>query len=385
VKSKGIGGVILWELGGGYQASAPAGQRDKLLQAVKAAFSGGTPPPPDSIKPTVAMVVPQKGATVSGTITLSASASDNTGIAGVQFTVDGTAAGQELTGAPYTMTLNTWPYANGSHTIGVNARDFAGNRAKDSVTVTVQNVGTPPTTPDLVVYDDALQSPFRDASWSATVNYQNTTTVHSGSKSVKVDFASWGGFDILSGSWSNEIAIDVTKYDTLRFAIYPATQFSMTVGFYVGATTLITPPAGKWTTYAIPLPNEAFTRFYISSEVTGTRTVYFDAVRYTGGVSKVSAVDDAASALPTRTALEQNYPNPFNPVTDIGFRTADFGVVRIEVFDLLGREVTTLMNEAKAPGTYSVRFDAQGLSSGVYYYRLTTGSFSETRRMILSR
>lgn len=385
VKNKGIGGMIIWELGGGYQASAPAGQRDRLLKAVKAAFAGGTPPSADTIKPAVAIVVPQKGATVSGTITLSASATDNIGVVGVQFAVDGVNAGAEMTGSSYSIPLNTWQYANGTHILSATARDFAGNRARDSVTVTVQNIGVPPVTPDQVVYDDALQSPFRDASWSAVSNYQNTSPVLSGSRSVKVDFSSYGAFDVLSGTWSREIPIDITKYDTLRFSIYPVTQFSLTVGFYVGTEVLITPPAGKWTTFAIPLPREAFSRFYVVSEVTGARTAYFDAVRFTGGVAKTSSVAGPGEAIPLRTTLAPNFPNPFNPGTEIGFQLAEQGPVRLAVFDLLGREIAVLLNEQKTPGIYTVRFDAGGLASGAYYYRLTAGSTVETRKMILAR
>jgi hypothetical protein len=331
------------------------------------------------------MVAPQTGATVSGTITLSASATDNVGIAGVQFTVDGAAVGPEMTGSAYTMPLNTWQYANGSHTISVSARDFSGNRAQDGVTVNVQNTGTPPSTPDLVVYDDALRSPFRDASWSASTNYQNTSPVHDGVRSIKVVFSSWGGFDVLSGSWNNEIPIDITRYDTLRFSIHPESQFSMTVGFYVGSTHLITPPAGTWTTYAIPLPLEPFNRFYICSEVTGSRTASFDAIRFTGGISKTTAADGPGGALPLTTSLEQNFPNPFNPSTQIGFHVADAGRVRLAVYDLLGREVRVILDEHRTAGSYTERFDARGLSSGVYYYRLTVGGVTTSRRMVLAR
>jgi hypothetical protein len=85
--------------------------------------------------------------------------------------------------------------------------------------------------------------------------------------------------------------------------------------------------------------------------------------------------------------LAQNYPNPFNPATVITYQvpvvSRQSSVVSLKVYDLLGREVATLVNEAKQPGTYQVRFDGSRLTSGVYVYRLSTGSVQETRRMVL--
>ena len=97
-------------------------------------------------------------------------------------------------------------------------------------------------------------------------------------------------------------------------------------------------------------------------------------------------VDDGRNTgVPSAYRLEENYPNPFNPGTDIGFGIGDFGLVRLAVYDLLGREVAVLVNEKKAPGSYRVRFDASGLASGIYLYRLTSGQYSQTRKMILLR
>ena len=79
--------------------------------------------------------------------------------------------------------------------------------------------------------------------------------------------------------------------------------------------------------------------------------------------------------------LAQNYPNPFNPVTKIRFTVADRQLTIVSVYDLLGREVATLVNEVKEPGTYEVAFDASGLASGVYLYRLQSGDFTQIRRM----
>ena len=81
--------------------------------------------------------------------------------------------------------------------------------------------------------------------------------------------------------------------------------------------------------------------------------------------------------------LYQNYPNPFNPVTKIEFRISDFGFVNLKVYDVLGNEILTLINEYKTAGGYEVTFEASGLTSGIYYYRLESSGFSETKKMIL--
>jgi hypothetical protein len=87
--------------------------------------------------------------------------------------------------------------------------------------------------------------------------------------------------------------------------------------------------------------------------------------------------------LPTTFSLSQNYPNPFNPTTEIRYQVAGACNVRFVVYDLLGREVTVLVSEKKAPGNYTVRLNASRLASGVYIYRLTAGSFQVTRKMVL--
>jgi hypothetical protein len=98
-------------------------------------------------------------------------------------------------------------------------------------------------------------------------------------------------------------------------------------------------------------------------------------------------VDHSATkpAVPLETALDQNYPNPFNPETNFAFRIAGGGLVNLIIFDVLGREIATLVNEPKEPGSYSVRWDASNSPSGVYYFRLTAGTFSEVKKMILLR
>jgi hypothetical protein len=81
--------------------------------------------------------------------------------------------------------------------------------------------------------------------------------------------------------------------------------------------------------------------------------------------------------------LYQNYPNPFNPTTIISYQIINDGLVTIKVFDVLGREIRTLVNGYKVQGTYSVSFDASKLASGIYFYQLRSGNFISTKKMLL--
>jgi ligand-binding sensor domain-containing protein len=92
---------------------------------------------------------------------------------------------------------------------------------------------------------------------------------------------------------------------------------------------------------------------------------------------------EETKSLPTDFVLNQNFPNPFNPTTTISFSIPSFGFTSLKVYDILGNEVATLLNEEKPTGNYSVTFNAYSLSSGTYFYRLSAGSFSETKKMIL--
>jgi photosystem II stability/assembly factor-like uncharacterized protein len=99
-----------------------------------------------------------------------------------------------------------------------------------------------------------------------------------------------------------------------------------------------------------------------------------------GGTTSVSEKDNN---LPRGFQLSQNYPNPFNPITTISYQLPFSGPVTIKVYDLLGREVATLLNEEKSAGSYEVNFNASGISSGIYFYKLQADSFSETKKLIL--
>lgn len=99
----------------------------------------------------------------------------------------------------------------------------------------------------------------------------------------------------------------------------------------------------------------------------------------------VDVEDEGNLLTPNEYNLAQNYPNPFNPVTTIRYSIPKQSGVMIKVYDVLGNEVATLVEEQKEPGVYSVNFDGSQLASGIYFYKLQTGSFTETKKMILLR
>jgi hypothetical protein len=101
--------------------------------------------------------------------------------------------------------------------------------------------------------------------------------------------------------------------------------------------------------------------------------------------SIVTSVEDETAGLPDHYSLQQNYPNPFNPSTVINYQIPKFSNVSLKVFDILGREVTTLVNKEQQAGNYSVDFSVINyhLSSGIYFYRLSAGNFTQTKKMIL--
>lgn len=97
----------------------------------------------------------------------------------------------------------------------------------------------------------------------------------------------------------------------------------------------------------------------------------------------LTSVGENGRTLPNSFSLEQNYPNPFNPTTTISYSLSKTNFVTLKIFDELGREVTTLVNENKLPGKYEAKFDGTKLSSGVYLYQMTAGNFVETKKLVL--
>jgi photosystem II stability/assembly factor-like uncharacterized protein len=99
----------------------------------------------------------------------------------------------------------------------------------------------------------------------------------------------------------------------------------------------------------------------------------------------VTSADDDENNLPDEYSLEQNYPNPFNPVTIIKYALPEEALVTLKVYNIIGEEIATLIDEVKQPGNYSLKFDAANLPSGAYFYRMQGGNFTQVRKMIITK
>ncbi len=97
------------------------------------------------------------------------------------------------------------------------------------------------------------------------------------------------------------------------------------------------------------------------------------------------SVHEVTVELSAKCSLAQNYPNPFNQATNIKFNVAKLSDVKIVVYDIMGREVQTLVNKTLQPGMYETSFDGSLLSSGIYFYKISLGEYSETKLMTLEK
>jgi len=123
-------------------------------------------------------------------------------------------------------------------------------------------------------------------------------------------------------------------------------------------------------------------------EVGSVRYLMFDVVPDDGNITLIESRATGIAlqntqTIPSSFELHQNYPNPFNPITMISFHLPIAGRVSLKVYDMLGREIAALVDEAKSAGKYSVHWDAQRVASGVYFYQLQAGAYSATKKLLL--
>ncbi len=363
----------------------------------------------DTTKPTVAFASPANGAAVSGTLAMSANASDNVKVVGVQFKLDGANFGSEVTASPYSVSWNTSQSANGSHTLSAVARDSAGNTATASITVTVSN-STAASGSNLVVSDESLHSPWIDASWSATVTFASTDQHYSGSTSVKVVQSPWGALRVHSGQWGAPVHVNAANYASLDFEINGGTAgislgvyFENDQGSSFPAVQYVWIAPNKWTTMSLPMSklnpaNAPIDRIVITDMTGRLKTFYVDDIHFTAVPQSPAKDNQTTNGEMTETTpltfnLSQNYPNPFNPSTQISYSLASASSVRLEIYNTAGQLVSLLVNGEQQAGMHEATFNASSLPSGAYFYRITAVDLSGqnakpfvmTKRMILMK
>ena len=245
--------------------------------------------------------------------------------------------------------------------------------APDSNTVYLLSSVDPPGTDLLDVY--FIQSTDRGTTWGSPVRINDDSST-----------SAWQWFGTMSVAPNGRI--DVVWLDTrddpgtyLSSLYY---SYSMDNGLTWSSNQRLSQsfdPHVGW-----PQQQKMGDYFHMVSDISGAHLAWaatFNSEEdvYYGFISAPTSVP--AFNTPLTFSLDQNYPNPFNPTTHFGFRIAEFGFVTLSVYDLLGREVATLINEEKHTGAYSVTWNAVGFSSGTYFYRLQVGNFTSTRRMVL--
>lgn len=165
-----------------------------------------------------------------------------------------------------------------------------------------------------------------------------------------------------------------------------ASTFKWTGGDFVNGMYLSSDNGITWREIieGVPTPNAQINGFILAGDrilvATDNELLYRQ-------LSEITGINDIYShGFPTfQYALGQNYPNPFNPTTVINYDIFSTGNVTLKIFDVLGREVKTLVDDYKYPGKYKVTFESKNLSSGIYFYRMTSGNFIQTKKMILMK
>ena len=199
------------------------------------------------------------------------------------------------------------------------------------------------TSTDGIVY--AFLRPNRDSNGLTVANFSNSSkTVTMNLTTANLKFT--GGFNQGSTYWVNNLYSD----NNMQVLGSDLANFSVTLPAYGSAI------------YTISVDEESVVL---------------------PPIPPIVSVDGGIASLPEDYNLFQNYPNPFNPSTTIRYSIIKADVVRIKIYDILGREVKTLVNELEQAGTYEVQFDASGLASGIYLYRIESGSFVQSKKMIL--
>ena len=202
------------------------------------------------------------------------------------------------------------------------------------------------------------------------------------------------GANLFAGTWGGGVFLS-TNNGTTWTAVNSGLTYTDVPSLVVSGTNLFAGPNGggvflstnngtSWTAV-----NSGLTDTWVRSLAVSGMNLF--AGTSSGGVWRrplseiVTSVQILPNELPTHFNLDQNYPNPFNPATTISFGLPSKSFVSLKVFDALGREIATVVSEELFAGNYSKNWNAYGMPSGVYFYRMQSGSFAETKKLVLLR
>ena len=243
--------------------------------------------------------------------------------------------------------------------------------------------------------------------WKATnappsyITITKTSDAHSGNWAVEGNVVTFSVFtigpSIISGEEANGIPVNFRpeaihgyyKFTSVQDDYMQVQANFKKNGVYIGGGANNLTPTNSYTDFGINIS-------YLTEETPDSVLIAIFLVSGTGfpHIGSKMFVDDlfwgGATSVETEInvldfELNQNFPNPFNPSTKISWQSPVSGPQTLKVYDILGNDVATLVNEEKPAGVYEVEFNAEDLSSGIYFYRLQVGSFVETRKMVLLR
>nr|MBN2278200.1 T9SS type A sorting domain-containing protein [candidate division Zixibacteria bacterium] len=221
-------------------------------------------------------------------------------------------------------------------------------------------------------YQGSCAADIQDNSGTASSFYHTTGYNVSGYSDLEVDFY----FVAVGMEYNEDFWVQYYNGSTWQTvaSFASGTDFSNNTFYHV----TVTIPKSQYT-----YPTNARLRFMCDAS-SNTDDVYIDAIEFRGmGASGSGAAAKAGTLIPEEFALSQNYPNPFNPTTTIQFSLPSAGNVNLEVYNVLGQRVATLVDEALEAGVHTVRWDASNQSSGIYLYRIKASEFVETKKMML--
>jgi hypothetical protein len=262
-RSKGHGGIAIWELAGGYLRNPGAAVRDPLIQALKQAMAGSVPPPATATPPP-ATATPTRTAT---------------------------ATPRPATATPPPATVTAIATATRTATAVATA----------TATATRTAVGPAPAAPAPAakslhsVYAESLSTPWRDRSWTATVDYRSAQRAYAGTTSIRVDQGYWGALGLRRGDWGAPVALPAASYSSLRFAIFGgASGLKLKIGAgndrdgWFSAIDYGTVPANTWTVVNVPMT-------WLNPRALPIDSIW---VGDTTGVAKTYYVDDISFVPP---------------------------------------------------------------------------------------
>lgn len=202
---------------------------------------------------------------------------------------------------------------------------------------------------------------------NGTLHWDNHGHVSSGGTMWGVDVQNYHEYSIEWSPQSINWFVDGNKYWTVNITNGVSNTGAFQLPFFIILNLAV---GGNWPgnpDSSTPMPD----------------TMFVDYVRAYQLVTNVA--EENSNQIPSSFSLSQNYPNPFNPSTVIKYSVAKAGHVLLRVYDLLGKEVTTLVNQDQHSGYYSVNFDAENLPAGVYIYTISSGNFTQSKKLVLMK